>query len=56
MTYFVELSLKAEKEFFKAWRWYEDEQTGLGDRFENEFFRKIELIKNTRYNTPLRKV
>jgi hypothetical protein len=45
MAYTVEMSPKAEKELYKAWAWYEEEQPGLGRRFQNEFFRKIGLIK-----------
>jgi plasmid stabilization system protein ParE len=44
MSYPFELSPKAEKELYKAWNWYEDEQPGLGERFEKEIFRKIDLI------------
>jgi len=28
MNYTVDLSLKAQKELFEAWNWYEDEQPG----------------------------
>jgi len=43
MAYTVEMSPKAEKELYKAWTWYEEEQPGLGDRFQKEFFRKTGL-------------
>jgi len=55
MTYAVEMSLKAENELYKAWTWYEEEQPGLGDRFQNEFFRKIGLIQNNPLHYPLKK-
>jgi plasmid stabilization system protein ParE len=55
MIYTVELSPKAEKELFDTWQWYEEERTGLGDRFEKEFFRKIEILKNNPLQYALKK-
>lgn len=55
MTYTVEMSPKAEKELYQAWAWYEDEQPGLGIRFEKEFFRKIGLIQSNPLHYPLKK-
>ena len=55
MAYTVEMSPKAEKELYKAWTWYEEEQPGLGDRFQMEFFRKIGLIQNNPLHYPLKK-
>jgi hypothetical protein len=44
MGYTVEMSPKAEKELTDASEWYEDDQLGLGEKFEKEVFRKIGLI------------
>jgi plasmid stabilization system protein ParE len=55
MTYALELSPKAEKELYEVWKWYEDEQPGLGERFEREFFRKIDLILKNPLHYTLKK-
>jgi hypothetical protein len=55
MNYAFEMSPKAEKELYKAWKWYEEEQPGLGERFENEFFRKVDLILNNPLHYALKK-
>ena len=55
MSYTFEMSPKAEKELYEAWEWYEDEQPGLGERFENEFFRKVDLILNNPLHYALKK-
>jgi plasmid stabilization system protein ParE len=55
MDYIVELSPKAEKELSEASEWYEDEQLGLGEKFEKEFFRKIEFIAANPLQYPLKK-
>jgi plasmid stabilization system protein ParE len=55
MTYTVEMSPKAEKEFYQAWMWYESERPGLGDRFGNEFFRKVGRIQRNPLHYPLKK-
>jgi len=52
MTYTIEMSPKAEKELYKAWAWYEEEQPGLGDRLKKEFFRKIGLIQSNPLHYP----
>lgn len=55
MSYAFEMSPKAEKELYEAWKWYEEEQPGLGERFEKEFFRKIALILNNPLHYALKK-
>jgi len=55
MTYTVNLLPKAEDELYAAIRWYEKEQPGLGDRFENEFLRKVTLIQNNPLHYPIKK-
>jgi plasmid stabilization system protein ParE len=55
MTYAFEMSPKAEKELHEVWKWYEDEQPGLGERFEREFFRKIDLILKNPLHYALKK-
>jgi plasmid stabilization system protein ParE len=55
MVYVVELSPKAEKEFIKAFEWYEDEQLGLGEKFEAELFKKIDFIAANPLHYPLKK-
>jgi plasmid stabilization system protein ParE len=46
MNYKVDLSLKARNELFEAWKWYEEQRLGLGEQFEQEFFKKADLIQN----------
>jgi plasmid stabilization system protein ParE len=55
MSYSIEMSPKAEKEFYEAWEWYESERPGLGERFEKEFFKKIDLIINGPLHYALKK-
>ena len=56
MSYQVEILFKANKEIFEAWAWYEKQQIGLGDRFENEVFKKIKLIQNNPFHYSLKKI
>jgi len=55
MTYTVDLLFKARQEIFEGWKWYEEQQSGLGDRFEEEVFRKIDLIEANPLHYPLKK-
>lgn len=55
MNYNVDLLFKARQEIFDGWKWYEEEQPGLGDRFEDEVFRKIDLIAANPLHYPLKK-
>ena len=55
MTSSVELLFKARKEIFESWVWFEEQQAGLGDRFEKEVFEQIELIAKNPLHYPLKK-
>jgi len=55
VNYKAELLFKARLEIFEAWKWYEKQKTGLGDRFEDEVFRKIALIEANPFHYPLKK-
>ena len=55
MSYTVELLFKARLEIFESWKYYEEEQPGLGDRFEDEVFRKISLIQASPLHYPVKK-
>jgi len=46
MSYTSLLLLKAKKELSDAFLWYEDKQIGLGERFANEIFTKLEELEN----------
>ncbi|HVW16391.1 MAG TPA: type II toxin-antitoxin system RelE/ParE family toxin [Mucilaginibacter sp.] len=48
----VDLSPKARGELSEAWEWYEEQQSGLGLRFENEFFKKAYLIESNPLHYP----
>jgi plasmid stabilization system protein ParE len=45
---------KAQKEILEAFKWYEEEQPGLGDRFANEVRKKIALILENPLHYPLK--
>lgn len=46
MNYTVAFHPRARKELLEAWIWYEEKQFGLGDRFENEVYNRIDEIQN----------
>ncbi|RYU86223.1 type II toxin-antitoxin system RelE/ParE family toxin [Mucilaginibacter terrigena] len=45
MDYIIEFADKAQFELFDGWSWYEMQQTGLGNRFEDEVYKKIEQVR-----------
>ncbi len=48
------LSVRAQKEIEKAWKWYEERQAGLGDRFLKEAIARIRLIEQNPERYPTR--
>jgi plasmid stabilization system protein ParE len=46
MSYSAVLSERALRELLESWKWYEDRQDGLGDRFTQLVFAKIEEIQH----------
>lgn len=54
MSYTALLLLKAKKELSDAFLWYEDKQTGLGERFANEIFTKLSEIENNPDRYPIK--
>lgn len=44
MSYKTIFLLKARLELLEAWEWYEDKQLGLGDRFKQKLYKRIEQI------------
>ena len=55
MAYIVNLSPKAEDEFYAAIEWYEGGQEGVGNRFEREVLKKLLLIRNNPLLYPVKK-
>jgi hypothetical protein len=55
MAFIVEFDPIAEKEYFEAWDWYENELTGLGDRFGNSVSKQIEVISKSPLIYPNKK-
>jgi len=55
MNYSVDLLFKARQEIFESWVWYEEQQEGLGNRFEDAVFEKISLIAANPLHYPLKK-
>ncbi len=44
MSYSLIFNSEAEKEFSSAYQWYEEQQTGLGERFQLETEKQIQKI------------
>lgn len=55
MTYTSEFLRKARMELTEAWEWYEDRQSGLGDRFKQHVFNCIKLIEQNPEQYPERR-
>jgi hypothetical protein len=55
MNHAIDLLFKARQEIFEGWKWYEEQEAGLGDRFDDEVFRKIGLIDANPLQYPLKK-
>lgn len=45
---------KAERELYKAWKYYEEEQPGLGKRFGLAFTNKLEFVQKNPFHYPLK--
>jgi hypothetical protein len=45
VSYITILSARARKELLESWVWYEERVFGLGDRFENEVYKRIKEIE-----------
>ena len=56
MDYIVRFHPEAEKEYSEAYRWYEEQLEGLGERFESAIERQINLIGNNPENYPKKKL
>jgi len=50
----VELLLEAELEFSEAYDWYEEQQSGLGNRFFKEVNHYLQLIENNPFHFQVR--
>ncbi len=46
---------KAEKEYIRAYQWYEERLEGLGERFSNAVEKQISLISNNPEQYQLKK-
>ncbi|BAU55456.1 type II toxin-antitoxin system RelE/ParE family toxin [Mucilaginibacter gotjawali] len=44
MSFVIKFYRKAYREYFEAYKWYEERQPGLGDRFENSVKKLIDAI------------
>jgi hypothetical protein len=63
MNFTIKFYRKAYKEYFEAYAWYEEQQAGLGDRFENSVMHLVNSIdknslifQNRKYDTREGKV
>ncbi len=45
---------KAQNEILEAWEWYEEQQSGLGDRFKDEVGKKIRAVAENPLHYPLK--
>ncbi len=52
MSYSSILLQRAKKELLEALKWYEDRQSGLGDRFKAEVYKRINAIEQTPERYP----
>ena len=52
MSYVSAFSFRAQKEMIEAWKWYEDRQPGLGDRFTREVKKRILEIEQNPKRYP----
>lgn len=55
MIYEAILQPRARIELLNGWIWYEERQVGLGDRFENEVYKRIDKYNNILKDTPSEK-
>jgi len=55
MSFKIILQPRARKELLDAWIWYEEKQTNLGDRFENEVYKQLKEIELHPKRYPERK-
>lgn len=55
MSYKHVLLARARNELLEAWIQYEERQTGLGDRFKNEVYKRIHEIEQHPERYPERK-
>ena len=46
---------RARNELIEAWEWYEDKQTGLGDKFKKAIFETINHIVSNPAHYPLKR-
>jgi hypothetical protein len=44
MSFVVKFYRKAYREYFEAYEWYEEKQSGLGDRFENSVKKLVDAV------------
>ena len=51
----TEFLLKARLELLEAWEWYEDKQSGLGDRFKQYVYNCISIIEQHPERYPERR-
>ncbi|TKK65690.1 type II toxin-antitoxin system RelE/ParE family toxin [Ilyomonas limi] len=55
MSYTIVFLSRAQYELLEAWEWYEDKQTGLGDRFKDKVMKCIHNIAQHPERYPIRK-
>ncbi|WP_315814203.1 type II toxin-antitoxin system RelE/ParE family toxin [Paraflavitalea speifideaquila] len=55
MSYSIEYLQKARLELVEAWEWYEDRQTGLGDKFKMSIDSCIRSIEQNPERYPERR-
>ncbi len=55
MIFSSELLSKAKSEFIEAYKWYEDRQPGLGEKFKRQIYDCIKIIEEHPERYPERK-
>ena len=54
MSYTIVFLVRAQHELLDAWEWYENKQTGLGDRFKDQLMNRIHSIAQHPERYPIR--
>jgi len=55
MHFEIELSIKAGEELAEASAWYDEQKFGLGEDFETEVFKKLDLISKNPFHYQTKK-
>ncbi|RZA01500.1 MAG: type II toxin-antitoxin system RelE/ParE family toxin [Sphingobacteriaceae bacterium] len=55
MKYIIDVSVRARQELLEASKWYDEQQSSLGEQFEEEVLKKFNLIQANPLHYPIKK-